>query len=121
MVDKDRTTHLPPPLSHLEFHVLLVLTRGQLYGYAIKKRVEEQSEGGVSPEIGSLYRSLARLMERGWVEESQDPPLDEGPQRGKPRRYFRITAGGMAAVRDEMRRLKAIFQAAEDVFPELAT
>lgn len=111
---------LPPPLSHLEFHVLLVLAREQLYGYAIKKRVEEQSQGGVSPEIGSLYRSLARLMERGWVEVSQDPPVEEEPHPGKPRRYFRITPGGSAAARAELRRLKAIFEAAGDAFPEAA-
>ena len=115
------TPHLPPPLSHLEFHVLLVLTREQLYGYAIKKRVEEQSQGGVSPEIGSLYRSLARLMERGWVQESEDPPMEAGPQRGKPRRYFCITSEGAAAVRAEMQRLKAVLESAEDVFPEPAT
>jgi len=115
------TLHLPPPLSHLEFHVLLVLTREQLYGYAIKKRVEEQSQGGVSPEIGSLYRSLARLMERGWLEESQDPPGEEGPHRGKPRRYFRITPQGLAAARAEMRRMKTVVEAAEDAFPEVAS
>jgi len=115
------TPHLLPPLSHLEFHVLLVLTRGQLYGYAIKKQVEDQSQRAISPEIGSLYRSLARLMEKGWVEESQDPPMEEGPHRGKPRRYFRITSEGLAAVRGEMRRLKAVLQAAEDACPGLAT
>ena len=120
MGDRKSTPHLPPPLSPLEFHVLLVLTRGQLYGYAIKQGVEEQSRRSISPEIGSLYRSLARLMERGWVEESQNPPMEEGPHRGKPRRYFCITAEGLAAARAEGRRLKGVLQAAEDAFPELA-
>jgi len=114
------TPDLPPPLSHLEFNVLLVLAREQLYGYAIKKQVEEQSQGGVSPEIGSLYRSLARLMERGWVEESEDPPTEEGTHPGKPRRYFRITPVGLAAARAELRRMKAVFEAAGDAFPEAA-
>lgn len=121
MVDKNETLHLLPPLSPLEFHILLVLTTGQLYGYAIKKGVEEQSLGVVSPEIGSLYRSLARLSERGWVKESPDPPSEEGPHRGKPRRYYRITPEGLAAARAEMRRLKGVLQAAEDSLPEVAT
>ncbi|MGW8268210.1 MAG: PadR family transcriptional regulator [Longimicrobiales bacterium] len=121
MTDKDQGPQLPPPLSHLEFHVLLILARGQLYGYAIKQQVEEQSQGGLSPEIGSLYRSLARLMERGWVEESRKPPMEEGPHRGKPRRYFKITSEGLAAARAEMQRMKAVFEAAEDAFPGLAT
>ena len=40
MVDKEMTPQLPPPLSPLEFHVLLILAPAQLYGYAIKKGVE---------------------------------------------------------------------------------
>lgn len=121
MVDREATPHLPPPLSPLEFHVLLVLARGQLYGYAIKKGVEKQSQGSISPEIGSLYRALARLMERGWVEESRDPPMEEGPRRGKPRKYYGITSEGLAAARAEMRRLKGVLQAAEDTIPEVAS
>jgi DNA-binding PadR family transcriptional regulator len=108
------------PLSPLEFHVLLVLAPGQLYGYAIKKGVEEQSLGAVSPEIGSLYRALARLMERGWVEESRDPPREEYPQRGKPRKYYYITARGLEAARAETRRLRGVLKAAEVSLPEVA-
>ena len=111
----------PRPLSPLEFHVLLVLAPGQLYGYGIKKGVEEQSRGAVSPEIGSLYRALARLMERGWVEESPNPPKQEGPHRGKPRKYYRITARGLEAARGETRRLRGVLDAAEDSLPEVAT
>lgn len=121
MVDREMTIPLPPPLSPLELHILLILAPEQLYGYAIKKGVEEQSQGVVSPEIGSLYRTLARLMERGWVEESRDPPGTGGPRRGKPRKYYRITSEGLAAARAEMRRLKEVVQAAEDVFPEVAS
>ena len=33
------------PLSATDFHVLLVLTEGDLYGYAIMKAVEAQSGG----------------------------------------------------------------------------
>lgn len=52
------------PLSAL-LQVLLVLSKGDLYGYAIMKAVEAQSGGILSPEIGSLYRVLARLVEAG--------------------------------------------------------
>jgi DNA-binding PadR family transcriptional regulator len=104
----------------LELHVLLVLAPGQLYGYAIKKGVEAQSQGVISPEIGSLYRVLARFMERGWVAESEDPPREEGPQRGKPRKYYRITPPGLEAARAETRRLKIVLRAAQDSIPEAA-
>ena len=118
----DNESHRPPqPLSPLEFHVLLVLAPGQLYGYAIKKGVEEQSRGSVAPEIGSLYRSISRLMERGWVEESPTPPREDSPRRGKPRKYYCITPQGLEAARAEARRLREVLETAESSLPEAAT
>jgi DNA-binding PadR family transcriptional regulator len=118
MTVEPRSSPPSPPLSPLEFHVLLVLAPGQLYGYGIKKGVEEQTQRAVSPEIGSLYRALARLMERGWVEESRDPPREEGPHPGKPRKYYRITAMGLEAARVETRRLREVLEAADDSLAE---
>jgi DNA-binding PadR family transcriptional regulator len=115
MVHKEATSQSPAPLSPLEFHTLLVLAPEQLYGYAIKKGVKEQSQGAISPEIGSLYRALTRLMERGWVQESQSPPEVTGPHRGKPRKYYRITPEGLVAAKAEMRRLRGVVQADEDL------
>ena len=61
-MDADRRDERTPPLSATDYHVLMVLTEEDLYGYAIMKAVEQESGGAVSPEIGSLYRILARLM-----------------------------------------------------------
>ena len=33
------------PLSALDLQILLVLSQGELYGYAIKKAVERESDG----------------------------------------------------------------------------
>ena len=63
----------PLPLSATDYHVLLVLAEEDLYGYAIMKAIEEDSRGAVSPEIGSLYRILARLMTEGFVDEIGTP------------------------------------------------
>ena len=105
-------------MSPLEFHVLLILAGGQLYGYAIKKGVEEQSKGVISPEIGSLYRVLRRLMEAGWVAESDTRSPEDGPQRGRPRRYYRITPDGTEVARAEIRRLRRLLAEAPDLAPE---
>jgi DNA-binding PadR family transcriptional regulator len=96
------------PLSALDLQVLLVLSENDLYGYAIMKTVEEQSGGVLSPEIGSLYRVLVRLTERGWVLET-DPPSEAGEgHRGKPRKYYGITELGRAVARSELRRLQEV-------------
>jgi DNA-binding PadR family transcriptional regulator len=100
------------PLGATEFHVLLALTRGTLYGYAIMKAVEEESGGRISPEIGSLYRLLTRLLSKGLVEETSHPRGEDEPHPGRERRYYRLTSLGRSAVRSEARRLREVLQLA---------
>jgi PadR family transcriptional regulator PadR len=106
------------PLSALDLQVLLVLSERELYGYAIMKTVETQSERVLSPEIGSLYRVLARLMEAGWVEEADTPPNAAETHRGKPRRYYGITELGRSVARSEVRRLREVVRQAETLGTE---
>jgi DNA-binding PadR family transcriptional regulator len=100
------------PLSPTDFHVLLVLAREDLYGYAILKAVEAESQGAVRPEIGSLYRVLARLMAGGLVEEV-DTPKDAVVHRGRPRRYYRLTPVGKAALEADTKRLAGAIELAK--------
>lgn len=44
-------------MSTLEYHVLLALAGGPLHGYAVKQRVEDESDRSLTPQPGSLYRS----------------------------------------------------------------
>ena len=105
------------PLGALDCHVLLVLAAEKLYGYAIMKAVEDHSGGLITPEIGSLYRVLARLMDSGWVQDVPSAPEDEGTHRGRPRRYYGITAQGLEVVRTEVRRLQKVVALAEATIP----
>jgi DNA-binding PadR family transcriptional regulator len=94
----------------MELHVLLVLADGAHYGYAIMKAVEEASGGRISPEIGSLYRRLSRLMRSGLVEETVPAGVETGPHPGRERRYYRLTASGHAVLRSEVRRLREVLE-----------
>lgn len=98
--------------SATEFHVLLVLSRGALYGYAIMKAVEDESGGRVRPEIGSLYRVLSRLMTRGLVEETGAPADAREPHPGRDRKFYRLTARGRAVARAEASRLREVLEIA---------
>ena len=71
------------PMSPTDFHILLVLSQGALYGYALKKALEEETDGAIDPEIGSLYRVLARLVSVGFVEQVGGAEHAEGG--GSPR------------------------------------
>lgn len=99
-------------LSPTDFHVLLVLAGSNLYGYAILKAVKAESGGSVRPEIGSLYRVLARLMSLGLVDEIDPPRSAPATQPGRPRRYYRITASGQKALAAETKRLETALRLA---------
>jgi DNA-binding PadR family transcriptional regulator len=94
-------------LSNLEYHVLLAMADGPLYGYGIKGAVESESGGTLAPGAGSLYRVLARLMAEGLVREAE-PPEDAEPHPGLARRYYELTAEGRSALHAESRRLRSV-------------
>ncbi len=93
-------------LSTLEYHVLLALAEGPVYGYAIKDAVETESDGTLTPRAGSLYRVLARLMASGLVEET-DPPEETSPHPGLARKYYGLTPEGRNALAAEARRQRS--------------
>lgn len=99
-------------LSSLEYHVLLAMAEGPLYGYAIKNAVEAESAGTLTPRAGSLYRVLARLMTRGLVREAECDG-DVEPHPGRARRYFALTPEGRGALAEEAQRLKVAAALAE--------
>jgi DNA-binding PadR family transcriptional regulator len=92
-------------LNALDYHVLLALATGPLYGYAIKDAVEADSDGALTPRAGSLYRVLARLVTAGLVGEAV-PAGKHEPHPGHARRYYELTAAGRRALAEEARRLK---------------
>lgn len=100
-------------LSALDYHVLLAVAHGPLYGYAIRDAVEEESQGALSPRAGSLYRVIARLMNSGLLVET-DPPAEEGRHPGRARRYYELTAEGRRSLAEEARRLRGAAALAEE-------
>lgn len=107
------------PLSPLDYHVLLVLAAGDLYGYAIKKAVARESGGVVSPEIGSLYRVLARLLDAGLVAEAGVPAAADA-HPGRDRKYYTLAPAGRELLRAESARLRTVLTLAgeRDLLPE---
>ena len=99
-------------MSTLEYHVLLALAAGPMYGYAVKDAVDVESAGTLAPRAGSLYRIIARLMNDGLVREAE--PVDEPPPHpGHARRYYALTASGRRVLSAEAQRLKRAAATAE--------
>ncbi|MDA1080676.1 MAG: helix-turn-helix transcriptional regulator [Gemmatimonadetes bacterium] len=99
-------------MSVLEYHVLLALAGGPLYGYAIQDAIAAESYGTQTPRAGSLYRVLARLLADGLVKEA-DMPRETPAHPGHERRYYALSGAGRKALLAEAQRLKRTASVAE--------
>jgi DNA-binding PadR family transcriptional regulator len=93
-------------LSPTLVHILLSLADGVRHGYAIKREIEQRTEGAIRLGPASLYESIQRLERAGLISAASQPAeqTDARPNR----RYYRITDGGRAALNLEVRRLAQI-------------
>lgn len=98
------------PLTPVAFEILLALAEGEQHGYSIMREVERRSSGTVVLHPGTLYRALARLLESGLITELDQPP-DPADDDGR-RRYYQLTATGIAVARAEAERLASQLAAA---------
>ena len=90
-------------LAEFELYVALAVTRlgDQAYGAAVRAKIESRVGRPVS--IGALYTTMARLEAKGWLRTRAAE--SEPGQRGRPRKYCRLTADGEEAVRHSLEML----------------
>jgi DNA-binding PadR family transcriptional regulator len=97
------------PLPPATLHILLALAEGDRHGYAIIQDVEARTGGALRMSAGTLYRSLARLVEQGLIRETTTRRTRSDDER---RRYYRLTPFGTAVARADVRRLATLVHAA---------
>jgi DNA-binding PadR family transcriptional regulator len=90
------------PLPPATLHILLALGDGERHGYAIIQDVEARTDGELRMSAGTLYRSIARMVEQGLILEVAKRRTRAEDER---RRYYRLTPFGTAVARAEVRRL----------------
>jgi DNA-binding PadR family transcriptional regulator len=113
MMDRDRRTETLLPLRPVEFQILLSLAGGERHGYGIIQDARDRGEA--APDIGTLYRALARMLDQGVIESADSRPVSAGlrPSPDDERRnYYRITDAGLRVAKAEARRLDALTRAA---------
>jgi DNA-binding PadR family transcriptional regulator len=98
------------PLPPATFHILLALTGEVRHGYAIIQDVETRTNGELRMSAGTLYRSVARMVEQGLITEVAKRRTVADDER---RRYYRITPFGTTVARAEMRRLTDLVRLAQ--------
>src|ERR1700728_1765518 len=75
----------------LDLMVLQTLeTMGSLHGYGIARRIEQLSEDQVLLNQGTIYASLVRLQQRGWISAAWG--VSDNNRKAK---FYAITARGL--------------------------
>jgi PadR family transcriptional regulator, regulatory protein PadR len=98
-----------------DFEKLVLLAILQLgeeaYGASVLDELERRTGRAVSD--GAVYVALRRLEEKGLVTSfAGDATAERG---GRPRKYLRVEAGGVEALRDARREWDALAQGLDDL------
>lgn len=104
-------------LGELEQLVLLAILRLDGQAYAMPILEEVQAKTGLSLSRGSVYVTLDRLEQKGYLESwFADPTPERG---GKAKRFFRLTPLGADALRRSRHALMKMWEGQEPVLEEL--
>lgn len=89
--DERRSIERELKRGSLELIVLHLLAPGEAYGYEIVSKLTSETNGALEVTDGTLYPVLYRLERAGFVAVRW-----ETPERGVPRKYYRLTPAGRA-------------------------
>ncbi|HEX9800602.1 MAG TPA: helix-turn-helix transcriptional regulator [Thermoanaerobaculia bacterium] len=96
------------PLGELEQLVLLAILRvgDEAYAEPVRERLGRDARRHVAR--GALYTVLDRLEQKGFLRSRLGEALPE--RGGRPRRYFAVTAAGVAALRRTRKTLLGLWR-----------
>ncbi|MCZ6915327.1 MAG: PadR family transcriptional regulator [Gemmatimonadetes bacterium] len=100
------------PLTHLSYHVLLVLAGTKLHGYGIIKEVYDRTGGAMDLETGTLYAAIKRLRDEALIDVA--PPPRDDPGADSRRRYYTLTDLGKKVLEAESERLARLVNLARE-------
>ena len=93
-------------LGEFEHIVVLALLRLSAQAYGVTVRQEIEARTGREVSIGAIYATLGRLEAKGYVKSQLGDPTPE--RGGRSKRFFRVTARGVAAVNRSHRAIKVM-------------
>jgi PadR family transcriptional regulator, regulatory protein PadR len=96
----------PDYLGEFEHIVVLALLRleERAYGVTVRQEIEFRTKREVS--IGAVYATLDRMETKGYVKSRLGDPTPE--RGGRSKRFFRVTAKGVAAVNRTQKALQSM-------------
>jgi len=92
--------------------ILEVLAEEPSHGYRIAQQIKERSSGVLDFKEGTLYPALHKLEQEKMVESY------EGVEKGRPRRYYRITKSGRTALTKDRAEWRELSRAVGTILGE---
>lgn len=105
----------PSVLGQFEHQVLLAILRRGSESYSVE--IVEELEGHTEREVATsaVFVALKRLKAKGFLDDRLVKPGDD---RGHPRRYFRLTAEALDAMRESRRSYLSMWDGVESALDE---
>lgn len=101
---KDRSEILQGTLDLMVLKTLQAM--GPLHGYGIARRIEQISEEVLRVNQGTIYASLVRLLQRGWISAAWG-----ASENNRKARFYSITKRGrkqLAAEAENWERIAGV-------------
>ena len=90
----------------LDLLILKALSLEPLHGVGVSRRITQITAGAFQVSFGSLFPSLHRMEERGWVEAEWR--ASENSRRAK---YYRLSSSGRTQLKLEEREWNRVVRA----------
>ena len=88
-----------PLRGTLDLLVLKALSLEPLHGVGISRRITQITKEAFQVSFGSLFPTLHRMEESGWVEAEW-----RSSDNNRRAKYYRLTSAGRAQLKDEERQ-----------------
>lgn len=103
-------------LGQFEHQVLLAILRRGSESYSVEIVLELEESTGREVATSAVFVALRRLKEKGYLADRMVAPAEgEG---GHARRYFRLTAEAMEAMRESRRHFLGLWDGVEALLDE---
>jgi PadR family transcriptional regulator PadR len=96
---QDKPEILPGTLDLMVLKTLAVL--GPLHGYGLARRIEQISTNLIELNQGTIYASLLRLQQRGWISSAWG-----ASENNRKAKFYSITRAGHRSLAAETRSWK---------------
>lgn len=91
-------------LGEFEQLVMLALVRLGENAYGVTVRAEIEKRAGREVALGAIYKTLARLEDKGLISSAVGDPTPE--RGGRRKKFYRVAAAGIRALNQSFAALR---------------